>query len=302
MNNSFLKFFLMITVITSCSSTPSNQTAEIQTIKPSENFNTYWYNGDAEITSYQLEQARYGEIHTGTAVMIFVTEPFNMNKQVKSDNDGKDVESVLKLNFTKKFTTGIYPYSMMTSTFLPLSDLNQPLEKITSSVQEWCGQVYMQINRKNDKLDVNSYSYFESEGDQQLELHLNTLEDELWSKIRTNPDLLPIGKQQIIPSLFYLRLMHQPLMAYDAEITKTNEKELVKYAIHYPKLDRKLIIFYENNFPHSIIKWEETYQSGWGEKAANLTTKATKMKTLKIPYWQKNSKSNAALRDSLGLN
>lgn len=302
MNNSFLKFFLVVTVITACGSTNTNQTEEIQTIKPSKNFNTYWYNGDAEITSYQLEQARYGEIRNGSAIMIFVTEPFNMKKQVKSDNEGKDVESVLKLNFTKKFNTGIYPYTMMTSTFLPLSDLNQPLEKITTSVQEWCGQVFMQINKKNDKWDVNAYSYFESEGDQQIELNLSTLEDELWSRIRTNPDLLPAGKQQLIPSLFYLRLMHQPLMPYDAEITKTNEKELIKYVIHYPKLERELIIYYEEKFPHNIIKWEETYKSGWGEKAAKLTTKATKMKTLRIPYWQKNTNLDAALRDSLGLN
>lgn len=302
MKNSFLNYFLMIMVITACSSTPSKQVTTDVAIQPSEKFNSYWYNSDAEITSYQLEQARYGELRTGTAVMIFVTEPFNMKKQVKSDNAGKDVESVLKLNFVKKFNTGIYPYSMMSSAFLPLSDLNKPLEKITTSVQEWCGQVYMQINKQNNKWNVNSYSYFETEGDEQTQLDLVTLEDELWSKIRTNPELLPIGKQQLIPSLFYLRLIHQPLIAYDAEITKTTEKEWVKYAIYYPKLERELIIYYENDFPHSILKWEETYQSGWGEKAAKLTTKATKIKTLKIPYWQKNSNLDAALRDSLGLN
>lgn len=301
MKNTYIKGLLILGVISACSSKPANQSSKTL-IKTSEKFNFYWYNSDAEITSYQLEQARYGELRNGTAVMIFVTEPFNMKKQVKSDSEGKEVESVLKLNFVKKFNTGIYPYSMMTSTFLPLSDLNQPLEKITTSVQEWCGHVYMQINKKNNKWDVNSYSYFETEGDLQTQLDLTTLEDELWSKIRTNPELLPIGKQQLIPSLFYLRLMHQPLTAYDVEITKTTEKELVKYAIYYPKLDRELIIYYENNFPHSILKWEETYQSGWGEKAAKLTTKATKIKTLKTPYWQQNSNLDAALRDSLGLN
>ena len=39
-----------------------------------DTFNAYWYTGLAEITSYSLEQARYGEIHKGSAVLIFVSE------------------------------------------------------------------------------------------------------------------------------------------------------------------------------------------------------------------------------------
>ena len=81
-----------------------------------EAFNKYWYAGEAEITSYELEQARYGEIHKGTSVLVFVTEPFSRSKQVKLDNwrdQSPDNVSVMKLNMTKKFLTGIYPYSMM---------------------------------------------------------------------------------------------------------------------------------------------------------------------------------------------
>ena len=37
-------------------------------------FNDYWYRGEAELNSYTLEQARYGEIHKGEAVLVFVTE------------------------------------------------------------------------------------------------------------------------------------------------------------------------------------------------------------------------------------
>ena len=83
-------------------------------------FNEYWYAGLAEVSGYDLLQSRYGEIHEGKAAMIFVTEPFSKKKQVKLDNPGqagKDNTSVLKLNSTRKFLTGIYPYSMMTSVF-----------------------------------------------------------------------------------------------------------------------------------------------------------------------------------------
>ena len=83
-------------------------------------FGDYWYQGKAEITSYEMEQARYGEIRKGHAVLIFVTEDFSKSKQVKLDNPQKDPEDavkILKLNFVRKFITGIYPYSIMTSVF-----------------------------------------------------------------------------------------------------------------------------------------------------------------------------------------
>jgi len=36
-----------------------------------EEFKKYWYAGKAELTHYHLEQARYGEIHSGDAVLIW---------------------------------------------------------------------------------------------------------------------------------------------------------------------------------------------------------------------------------------
>nr|MBC8451166.1 hypothetical protein [Planctomycetota bacterium] len=57
-------------------------------------------------------QARYGEVHAGQAVLIFVTEDLSRSKQVKLDSvagAGDDRVPVLKLNLTKKFDTGVYP-------------------------------------------------------------------------------------------------------------------------------------------------------------------------------------------------
>ncbi len=295
-----LKTLIVVTVIFSCGFV-SNQNNTLAVEKTTKEFNNYWFNGEAEITSFQLEQARYGEIHKGNSVMIFVTEPFSKEKQVKSDKPSANDESVLKLNFEKKFTTGIYPYSMLSSTFLPLSNLNMPLLKSTTSVQEWCGQVFIQINNKKDKWDIKSYSYFESDGDKEFKLEQNMLEDELWSKIRTNPDLLPVGKQKLIPSVFYTRLMHKDLKAYDVEIKKTVVQDNIDYTIYYPELKRTLSIHYKNAFPYSIEGWEEIYVSGWGEKAEILTTKATKLKRIKLDYWTKNKVEDANFRNELGL-
>lgn len=268
--------------------------------KPLSNqFKKYWYNGTAEITSYNLEQARYGELRKGSAVLVFVTEPFSAKKQVKADNPDKTSIPVLKLNSTKKFYTGIYPYSVMSSTFYPVGDNSASL-KITNSVQEWCGQVFSQLNNK-DKFEVSSFSYFESEGDKNFSLEKDILENDLWAKIRINPDSLPTGQLQIIPSFQYIRFSHKKLKAYTAKITKTKKDNVTVYSIDYPDLKRNLTITYTTAFPHTIESFTETHKSGFGNNIKMLTTKATLNKRINTAYWQQNGNKDLHFRDSLGL-
>ena len=113
-------------------------------------FHEYWYTMGAEISRYSLNQARYGEMHAGDAVLVFVTERMNPVIQIKADNPGPVDIPVLKLNAVRKFFTGIYPYSIMTSVFAPVDPEKYPLPlKISSSTQEWCGHVYTQMNLKD---------------------------------------------------------------------------------------------------------------------------------------------------------
>jgi len=94
-------------------------------------FHSYWYDHGAEITRFELEQSRYGEIHPGHAILIFVTEPFLSDIHVKSDYKSSRLKSipVLKLNFIKRFDTGIYDYSMMKSVFTPIPTEEQQYSK-----------------------------------------------------------------------------------------------------------------------------------------------------------------------------
>ncbi len=264
-----------------------------------DDFKKYWYAGEAEITSYRLQQARYGEMRDGNAVLIFVTEPFLSDKQVKADGKHSDNVPVLKLNSTKKYLTGIYPYSIMSSSFYPVHDDRHAL-KVTFSAQEWCGQVYAQLNNR-DRFDIMSHSYFETEADQNLELAKTTLENELWNKVRINPEGLPVGTLSIIPSLEYIRLSHKELKAYNAIATLTENNGMRSYEIRYPELERSLTINFTPSFPHTIESWSESFKSGFGDKAKILTSTAERIAILKSPYWQKNSNRFHSLRDSLGL-
>ena len=263
--------------------------------EPPLEFKNYWYAGEAEISSYKLEQARYGEIRNGHAVLIYVTEDFLPNIQVKANRQNANNISVLKLNATKKFNTGIYPYSIMQSTFYPVSNDKHAM-KISSSMQEWCGHVYAQLNNK-EQFELISHSYFEGEADKSFNLDKTILENELWTQLRIDPKSLPTGDLEIIPSFEYSQLRHVAIKAYNAFATL---KENI-YSISYPKLNRTLSITFNPSFPYDILSWEESFKSGFGANAKVLKTKATKLKTIKSAYWGKNNNKDEFLRKELQL-
>ncbi len=269
---------------------------------PSESLKAYWYAGDAELTSYDLKQARYGEIHEGTSVMVYVTEPFLAKEQIKADSHKDDNISVLKLNSTKKFLTGVYPYSIMSSTYTPMSAVSAQDHaiKVSMSMQEWCGHVFTQLNNR-EKFDVNQYSYFESEGDQKFSLGKNHLENEIWTKIRLNSKELPVGDIQMIPSFEFVRLLHKPLKAYSAKATLKDNGAVSTYTIEYPTLKRTISIDFSNEFPHIVQGWQETYKSGFDHKAKVITSSGKIKKTIKSKYWSKHNNIDMALRKELDL-
>lgn len=300
--------FGILTATSSCQQSPK-EIVEKEIIKPvtdsivksnattlSNEFKTYWYNNEAEISSYKLDQARYGEMRTGTAVLVFVTEPFLRDSQVKADKNYPTNIPILKLNAVKKFNTGIYPYSIMQSTFYPVSNDGHAL-KISASIQEWCGNSYTQLNNRID-YEVNSHSYFETDADANVHLSKAVLENELWTQLRIDPKSLPVGEQQIIPSFEFLSLRHVPLKAYKATANLTNDS----YTISYPELNRSLTIHFNAEFPFDISGWEETFVSGFGDSAKSLTTTASRIKTIKSDYWNKNRNADDGLRKTLGLN
>jgi len=258
----------------------------------SESFKKEWYAGDAEITSYELTQERYGALRKGSAITIFVTEDTNPQKQVKADRSSEENIPVLKLNLTKNFITGIYPYSVMTSTFSPVYDQVHAL-KISNSVQEWCGHVYTQLNNRGS-FQVTSHSYFESEADREFKLQKEWLEDELWNIVRLNPEELPTGNLQMIPSLEYSRLRHKDLKAYTAVGRLRQRDSISSYELVYPELKRKLVLHFKSTFPFTIESWEETHANG-------LQTTAVLKKRIRSPYWGKNGLEDESLRIDLGL-
>ncbi len=276
-----------------------NQSPDYQR-KASQLSKDYWYDGTAEISSYNLSQARYGELHQGNAVLVYVTEPFSPSSNTKADSHDSANIPVLKLNKTSKFNTGIYPYSMMNTTLYPFEDRAHSM-KISTSIQEWCGMTYGEMTNTG-MLNFDLDSYFQGESYQDKVIPMTLLEDDLWTLLRLNPDLLPTGDHTMIPSMTYLQLMHQETRAYSVNATLVKDKnDFYVYQLYYPELDRTLRLQFDVELPHRVQSWEETSVDGYGPAKKKLTTTATLINTLKTDYWNKNKTKDQELRTQLGL-
>ncbi|UCD81750.1 MAG: hypothetical protein JSW26_10090 [Desulfobacterales bacterium] len=272
-------------------------------------FRDYWYNHGAEISRFNLQQVRYGDTHRGDAVLVFVTEELNPAIQIKADHPGSENIPVLKLNAVRKFFTGIYPYSIMSSIFSPVDMQKYPLPlKISSSTQEWCGHVYTQMNLHNNEYRVRLHSYFEKEGDRDFKVKNSVPEDAVWNMIRIAPNNLPQGEFFMIPGTVYARLVHRPLEPQKAtarldpvEGKSLDGKPLVGYELTLPGEQRTLRIVFEKVFPYRIQEWEESYPGLSGTGAKVMTTRAVRTHTIMNAYWQHHSNKDRVLLKKLGL-
>ena len=302
----FILFILMSAVLANAGH--SAESVQFGSFTP-EQFQDYWYNHGAEISRFSLQQLRYGEIHDGDAILLFVTEKMNPATQVKADNpQAKDIP-ILKLNAVRKFFTGIYPYSILTSTFAPVDIAKYPLPlKISSSTQEWCGHVYMQMNLRPATYQVRVHSYFEKEGDRQFDIEQAIPEDAIWTAIRLAPASLPQGEFLMITGTVYSRLQHRQLAHQKVvgKLLRANEKSLegnhlVIYEINFQEAQRILRIFFEKDFPYRIQKWRETTKRLIGAADKEFTTGANRTHTIQTAYWRQHGNRDRAMLEQLGL-
>jgi ABC-type spermidine/putrescine transport system permease subunit II len=294
-NTLYLLTFALLSLPACRQNTPkgSPAAAEKVTLPPAKS--NYWYQGKAEVNSYTVLQERYGELREAGQVMVFVTEDFSKNKQVKLDGapePGDERLPVLKLNTLRRFQTGIYDYSVMQSVFTPMETEKMRTQKTTTTIQDWCGHVFVQCNASTGGYKVRAFSYFEKEGDTETDMTPDLLEDEIWTLLRLNPNALASRKMTVLPSVVYTRFKHKPLRPEEAtfSVEKGADESVLRLA--YTSIPRQLGIRFETAFPHRILGWEETDNG-------NLMSKGTLKTILLDAYWQHNDNASAPLRTAL---
>jgi hypothetical protein len=126
------------------------------------------------------------------------------------------------------------------------------------------------------------------------------LEDGLWAKIRIAPESIPVGSQQIVPALDYIRMRHKAMRPYPAVVTRTEaastdlvDHPVASLRIEYPPLGRTLTIYYEPEFPFIIQAWEEI--------EGPFRTTAVRTNAIMDDYWTHNAPGDAPFRKALGL-
>ena len=280
---------------------------------PDAAFWAVWGDGNAEVSSYDLIQPRYGELHPGGAVLIFVTEDFSWSERVKADpsaHPATDIRKVIKLNATRDFQTGIYPYHVLTSTFLRLEagDSMAALTaiKVNFSAQEWCGTVFDELTMAAGALHVVSHTYFDSDTRAALDLPIpagTVYGDSVPVLIRglEGPWLAP-GQARTVPWLptqMQQRFSHTSPALEEAVIRRAPAPESHTTPAGTYVVDRYTVAvtggetttwFVESAPPARIIGWSSTT----GEQAALRGSD-------RLPYWQLNNRGDADARARVGL-
>jgi len=265
----------------------------------------HWSDGNAEVSGYTLTQPRYGALRSGYAVAIYVTEPYSRSAFVKANRyapDDPDQTTVLKLNLVRKFQTGIYDYSLMTSVFSVPTEAFAPLE-VTFSSQEWCGHVFDQVQRSATGLALDVNSYFEGESARAQIDGVDVLpEDALWVTLRSLGRLqldATDARVRLLPSATYRRLQHKPATPFEARVAWAAEDPAVQVPAGtftarratWTRADGvECSADVEVAYPHRIVQW----RCADGEHAA-LTGSA------RLPYWSQNALGDERLRTQLGL-
>ena len=278
---------------------------------PPKDFWSFWGDGKAEISTYQIKMSRYNELRDGYAVLIYVTEDMNRKTRIKVESDRVPVEDrlpVLKLNHIIKFTTGIYDYSVMTSVFSSVeSEFGRPPlkpMKISLTSQEWCGHVFMMAIPHARNLDFTLHSYFEREGDQQRTLRIpdNAIyEDNLWIWVRElKGEVMAAGQKQevsILPSMWHARSKHVRVEFQKGWIAKEEgqpipfeDRARPTWKWSWNVAGKTMTVWVEREYPHRILRWE----SSQGESGKIV-------KSVRLPYWQLNQSDKIFYRKELGI-
>jgi hypothetical protein len=217
-------------------------------------FIDYWKNGKIETTKYDLKE---DSISVGEGSLTFNID------YVEGVNKSDSIQ-VLHSDFTGKIHKENYDYSAMTSAYLPLNLTIRPhAMKVINSVQEPTGNSFLELSQIPKSYEINAKNTFKEKTKEHFILERKNLEDELWSKVRMNPNDLPTGDIEMIPSFSYWQSVRKSPNIYEAKAelkdyvgTEFTGKKLKIYTVDYPDLKRNLLIVFEGEFPFEIVGWK----------------------------------------------
>lgn len=215
-------------------------------------FQKYWQKQGIETTKFVLKQ---DSLIIGEATLSYSLKDFG------KDQPNGAVYS-LSSNFTQKINQENYHYSEISTAIMPLNSTLYPHAiSIISSLQSKDGIDFLSFQPEPKSYLFTGRNSTVPEKEIHKITEKGNLEDEIWAKIRMNPDGLPQGEIEMIPSLGYWNKVHKSPSAQEvkAELKEIEgTKKLKMYLLDYAELKRKLNIIFEADFPFQIMEFRET--------------------------------------------
>jgi hypothetical protein len=213
----------------------------------------------------------------------------------------------MKLNLVKDFSTGVYDYNDMLSSFLALTSVNgRPPGTLTKAVysrQEWCGSVMQLAWFDPGKIRTQLHSYFDGEGDRARELPYpasSLVEDavHIWVRGWGGPQLGP-GEQKAVQFLTSTEPGKGSLEWTTAQLKRSPVAKRIQVFNQFIEAEKFTVqvangltkdYYVERDAPRRILRWEFSN----GEKGQLI-------RSVRMKYWELNKKGGEGALKDLGL-
>jgi hypothetical protein len=233
---------------------------KVETVVPinqetNKTFIDYWKNNKIEITKYEIKE---DSISVGEGSLTFsIAYASGINKT--------DSIQTLHSDFTEKIQQENNDHSTMTSVYLPLNLTLRPHAiQVINTAQEFAENSFLELSQIPKYYEILAKNTFKGKTKEHFLQERKNLEDELWAKIRTNPNDLPTGDIEVIPSFAFWQSVRKSPKIYEAKAeltdyvsTEFTGKKLKIYTLDYPDLKRNLSIVFESQFPFEIVGWKK---------------------------------------------
>ncbi len=198
-------------------------------------FRQQWDDGASETSAYQTVRLREGVLLKGTATAILRRANYSDDERVpivKTKPIPPDLFPVIQMSWIERYQKGMNNCEEMTTSALALAPVDGRLAgaetKADFSLQSWDGQLFHQLLFDATGVRSHQYSYFETEGDEQITLPYpgdGISGDALWFWARhmAAPVLRP-GEQRrvmLLPALRDARSQHRSLTWKKATLTRS---------------------------------------------------------------------------------
>jgi hypothetical protein len=246
-------------------------------------FRRQWDDGASEFSSYSTRRLRNGSLLTGAATMVVNRVTYSEDERVpvvpgKRAQPG-DLFPALQMNWIERYSLGLANGSEMTTSTVALVSVDGRVAgaetKADFSFQGWDGQLFHQLIFDATDIRSHQYSYFESEGDEQIALAYprdGVAGDALWFWARhmAAPALNPGERHTVeaIPPLREARERHRPLTWHHAVLARSAVPKLFAgkpadaFSVQWEDGGIETFLV-EQAQPYRVLHWENSL----GERA-----------------------------------